>query len=354
MYYFVTASKDATVYLQQPNQNTGLDEIVEVSKVYYGNVKDVSRILIQFDIQPLSESISNNTIQLDNVELILKETESEEIPLNYDILAHPVSQSWEMGIGTRFDEISTSGVTWNFREGDSRLSWLTNGEFESGSTGSFDGRGGVWYTYPSSSQSFMYQTADIQMDVKEIVEYWVSGTLHNNGFIIKYPTSFETDTNDYGILKFFGKETHTIYQPKIRISWDNQTFQTGSLSELESNDIVIGIKGLKDEYKVNKKTKFMVFARELYPLKTFSSEFIYSTVKFLPQTTYYQIRDLNSDDIIIPFSDYSTVSCDSNGNYIDIDFTNWEANREYKIEFKVVRDGNEYYYDNDDTFILTV
>jgi hypothetical protein len=302
----------------------------------------------------LSQYISNDGLQLEDVKLILRETESEEIPLNYDVFAHPLSQSWEMGIGTRFDEISTSGVTWNFREGDSRLSWLADGVFESGSIGNFDGRGGVWYTYPSASQQFMYQTADIQMDVKEIVEYWVSGTLSNNGFIIKYPTSFENDTNDYGILKFFGKETHTIYQPKLRIGWDNQLFQTGSLSELESTNIIIGITGLKDEYKVNKKTRFIVFARELYPLKTFSSEFRYSTVKFLPQTTYYQIKDLNSNDIIIPFSDYSKVSCDSNGNYIDIDFINWEANREYKIEFKVVRNDNEYYYDNDDTFTLTV
>ena len=41
MYYFVTPSKDTTIYLQQPKQNTGLDEILEVSKVYYGNLKDV-------------------------------------------------------------------------------------------------------------------------------------------------------------------------------------------------------------------------------------------------------------------------------------------------------------------------
>jgi hypothetical protein len=43
-YYLLTASKDATVYLQQPNQNTGLDEILEISKLYYGNVKDISHI----------------------------------------------------------------------------------------------------------------------------------------------------------------------------------------------------------------------------------------------------------------------------------------------------------------------
>ena len=40
-YYFLTASKDASVYLQQPDQNCGLDEVLEVSKVFYGNIKDV-------------------------------------------------------------------------------------------------------------------------------------------------------------------------------------------------------------------------------------------------------------------------------------------------------------------------
>jgi hypothetical protein len=49
-YYFLTASKDASVYLQQPNQNTGLDEILEISKVYYGNIKDVDRSIIKFDV----------------------------------------------------------------------------------------------------------------------------------------------------------------------------------------------------------------------------------------------------------------------------------------------------------------
>ena len=54
MIYFLTASKDASVYLQQPNQNTGLDEILEISKLYYGQIKDVSRALIKFDVGFLS------------------------------------------------------------------------------------------------------------------------------------------------------------------------------------------------------------------------------------------------------------------------------------------------------------
>jgi hypothetical protein len=54
MYYFVTSSKDASLYLQQPTQNTGLDEVLEVSKVYYGSLKDTARSLIKFDINGLS------------------------------------------------------------------------------------------------------------------------------------------------------------------------------------------------------------------------------------------------------------------------------------------------------------
>jgi hypothetical protein len=351
-YYFLTASKDASVYLQQPNQNTGFDEILEISKVYYGNVKDVSHTLLKFEVGYISKSISEQSIKLDMATLILKETESEEIPLEYTIYANPIFGNWEMGTGTRFDNITTAGVTWNYREGDSKLEWIENG-FEANTTASInDGSGGTWYTNYGSSQSFNYQTADINMNVKSILTAWMSGSIQNNGIILKYSTENESDTQDYGILKFFSKETNTIYQPKIQIVWDDQIFATASLSALTANDIKVGVTNLKKEYKVGGEVKLKIFGRELYPLKTFTNTFSYETVKYLPQTTYYQIKDVNSDDVIIPFSDYSKVSCDETGNYIKINFSNWEAGRTYKIEFKVDNDGDIQYFDNDTTFSL--
>jgi hypothetical protein len=353
-YYFLTASKDASVYLQQPNQNTGLDEILEVSKVYYGNVKDVSRSLLKFEMNYLSKSIADGEIELSQATLILKETESEELPLEYSIYAYPISQSWEMGKGTRFDAVSTQGVTWNYREGDSNLEWLPTSTFVNGSTGSYDGVGGVWYFSNNykGTQSYSYQTADVNMDVKNMLAAWISGSLNNDGIIIKHSTEFENDTNDYGILKFFSKETNTIYQPKIRIGWDDQIFSTGSLLPLTSENIKISLKNFKTSYKLNSNNKIRVFGRELYPLKTFQSTFEYDDVKYLPSTTYYQIKDYLSDDIIIPFSDYSKVSCDSEGNYIKLNLSNWEVNRVYKIEFKLILDGIEHYFDNKMCFTL--
>lgn len=351
MYQFLTASKDASIYLQQPNQNTGLDEILEVSKTYYGNLKDISRSFIKFDLNSLSSSIVSGDITMSSAELILHEAESSEIPLSYTIYVHPVSQSWEMGIGTRFDEISGDGITWNSKS--TGVNWLAADSLSLDSTGSYNGRGGTWYTASQSTQSFEYQTSDLLIDVKNTIEVWLSGSLPNNGFIIKHDSSFENDTNDYGQLKFFSKETNTIYQPKIRIAWDDSTFETGSLPELTSDDIHVTFKRLKTRYKVGSKPEIRVFGREKYPLKTYTNLYSYNDLKYLPSTTYYQIKDVVTDEIIIPFSEYSKVSCSDTGNFFKLNLSTWETNREYYIEIKVDRDGVvEYFSDKDLTFLV--
>jgi hypothetical protein len=351
-YYFITASKDASIYLQQPDQNTGLDEILDISKVYFGNIKDTSRALIKFDLDTLSQSISNGDVIIDSVKLSLRETESQEIPLRYTILAHPISGSWEMGNGTRFDKISTTGVNWKYREGDSKIDWLPN-ELASGSDSNpNDGTGGTWYTASAASQSFNYESSDLNIDVKDIVELWLSSSLPNEGFILKHTNEYENDTNDYGILKFFGKETNTIYQPKLVIGWDDQIFNTGSLQpvDLEDGEVVVRVKPLTKEYKLNTTKIIRLVGREKYPLKTFTNAFASDVVKYLPSTTYYQIKDYQSNDVIIPFGEYSKVSCDSKGNYIKFDFTNWQPNRVYKIEFKIETESDTIHFDDKITF----
>jgi hypothetical protein len=349
-YYFLTASKDATIYLQQPNQNTGLDEILEISKLYYGNIKDVSRTLLKFEVGFLSSSLVDNTIKMEEATLILKETKSEEVPLDFTLYAYPISQSWQMGNGTRFDNVSTQGVTWNYREGDTKLDWLQNTLAAGSDSNPNNGTGGTWHLVSGSTQSFEYQSADITMDLKPMLRVWMSGSIPNDGLIIKFSDSLENDTEDYGVLKLFSKETNTIYQPKIRIGWDDQSFITGSLTELVASDIKVGITNLKKEYKAETNPTMRIFARELYPLKTFTNTFAYTDIKYLPQTSYYQIKDFASDDIIIPFSDYSKLNCDSNGNYIKLNLSNWEAGRVYKIEFKIDNDGDVQYFDNELTF----
>tara|TARA_B110000879_G_scaffold57685_1_gene81133 strand:- start:3383 stop:4444 length:1062 start_codon:yes stop_codon:yes gene_type:complete len=351
MYYFVTASKDASIYLQQPTQNTGRDEILEISKTYYGNLKDVSRSLIQFDITSLSNIISTGEVTASSADLIIKECESIEIPTDYTIYAHPVSQSWDSGIGTRFDIISTDGCSWNKK--DLSAKWLV-GSASLESSGSFNGKGGMWYTASFTTQSFSYESSDISMDVSESISNWVDNVIPNNGFILKHDSSLENDTNDYGQLKFFSKETNTIYQPKLRIGWDDSTYTTGSLTELTSDDIHVTFKRLKSSYKRGSKPTIRVFAREKYPLKSYTNTYSYNDVKYLPTTTYYQIKDVVTGDVIVPFhDDYTKISCDVNGHFFKLNLTNWEINRDYYIETKINRNGVvEYFEDRDLTFTV--
>jgi hypothetical protein len=352
MYYFVTASKDSTIFLQQPSQNTGLDEALEVSKIFYGNLKDTARALIKFETTNLSSSLASGEVTMSSADLILTEYESSEIPIDYTIYAYPVSQSWDMGIGTRFDEISSDGVSWLTR---TSKKWLGTG-YSTGTTGSFNGNGGTWYTGSAASQSFSYETSDIEMDVLSSMNSWISGTLPNEGWIIKHDSVIENDTEDYGQLKFFGKETNTIYQPKLRIGWDDSSFSTGSLTELTSEDIHVTFKRLKARYKEGSSPTIRVFGREKYPLKTYTNTYAYTDVKYLPSTTYYQIKDIVTGEVVVPFNDdYTKVSCDSNGNYFKLNLTNFEYNRDYYIEIKTVRDGAvDYFSDKDLTFRVEV
>ena len=351
MYYFVTASKDSTIYLQQPTQNTGRDEVLEITKTYYGNLKDISRSLIQFNTNEISASNASGDISVHSAELIIRECESIESPTDYTLHAHPVSQSWDVGIGTRFDVISIEGCSWNKRT--TLSNWLI-GSASLESSGSHNGKGGMWLTGSSASQTFSYSSSDISMNVLNTVQDWVSGSIPNNGLILKHDSEKENDTTDYGQLKFFSKETNTIYQPKIRIGWDDSTYTTGSLTELTSDDIHVTFKRLKTSYKRGSKPTIRVFAREKYPLKTYTNTYSYRDVKYLPTTTYYQIKDVVTGEVVIPFDDdYTKISCDANGHFFKLNLTNWEINRDYYIETKINRNGVvEYFEDKDLTFTV--
>ena len=90
-----------------------------------------------------------------------------------------------------------------------------------------------------------------------------------------------------------------------------------------------------------------------YPLKTYQNAYAYNDVYYLPTSSYYQIKDVITNDIIIPFGDYSKVSCDTSGNYFKLNLTNWETNREYYIELKIEKSGSaEYFSDKDLTFTI--
>lgn len=346
MYYFFNAAKDTTINSQSPTLNYGLDEILELRKMWYGNILDISRILIKFDETELSEYLSKNNYTLAESILILKETESFNIPTEYTITAHSVSGSWDMGIGTTVSNSESS--SWIFRNQEKHL-WHSGSVYSSDVTGSLNGRGGVYYTLNEAAQSFEYSTFDINMDVTDITLDWLSGSYPNDGFLIKFETDNEDDTNDYGTLKFYSKETNTIYQPKLRIAIDDSQFDSGSMIPVLDDNIRIIISNFKKDYRINNLYRFKLKITPQYFVKSFGVD---DDLICLTETSYFKIYDTTTDNVIIPYSEYSKISCNGIENYFDVDFSNWEPGRYYSIEFMVVVGHNKYYFDADYVFML--
>jgi|TARA_R100000030_G_scaffold81755_2_gene64493 hypothetical protein len=354
MHYFEYATKDTTLYENSGSRNTGLDEILEVRKDMNaaGTVVNVSRALIKFDLTYISESINSGLITNPTYYLNLYDANSTGLNVSQNLYAYPVSQSWENGSGREDSNPAIEdGCGWFYKDnGTTKTQW----------TSEMTSSGGTWYTGSDgqytleASQSFTNEPSDVRMDVSGIVNNWIysGSTYPNEGFMLKRTGSLgntdtsldEGSTTHLGHFSFFSRETHTIYQPRLEVVWDDSKWTTGSLSALSNTDledVQIYQRGLKRQYKENSKVKLRVVGRERYPEKTFSATAGYSTgyttVKYLPSgSTYYQIRDAYTGDIIVPFGSGSVVSCDSTGNYFNLWMNGLLAERFYRVEYKIV------------------
>jgi len=372
MHYFEYASKDTTLYEESQSLNSGLDEILEVRKDKNsdGSVIYVSRALIKFDLTYISQSVVDGLISNPTYYLNLYDANSQALNVSQKLYAYPVSQSWDMGSGRQdSNPIIEDGTSWRYRD---------NGTTQTQWSSVYTGSGGTWYSGSDgqysleASQSFNHEPSDLRMDVTGIVNNWIySGSSYaNEGFMLKRSGSIgnsdsslpEGDTTHYGRFVFFSRDTHTIYQPKLEVVWNDSTWATGSLSALSSDnldDMVLYMRGLRPEYKEASKVKFRVIGRERYPEKSYSTSGYstgYTTAKYLPSgSTYYQIKDAYTEEIIIPFGSGSVVSCDSTGNYFNLWLNGLQSERFYRVEYKVVSgsgtaDETVEFYDEKHTF----
>ena len=188
--------------------------------------------------------------------LNLYDANSRGLNVNQNLYAYPTSQSWDMGFGKEDNfPIIGDGCSWNYRDNDvARTQWSSL----------MTGSGGTWYNQYESSQSFNNEPSDVRMDVTSIVWNWIHGDVPNEGFMVKRSGSIgNTDTTldegsstPLGTFSFFSRETHTIYQPKLEVVWDDSKWTTGSLSALSSanlEDMVLYMRGLRPEYKEKSK-----------------------------------------------------------------------------------------------------
>ena len=343
MHYFTFAEKDTTIYQKSGSLNAGLDEVLEIQKTISdaGNSVNVSRILIKFNLGEISSSIVDGTITNPSFYLNLFDAKSSNLDISQSIYAYPISQSWTMGQGHTYDNpITEEGCSWNFRQG------LTDGTLWSSAVSA---SGGTWFSGSGfeASHSISHKTVDIRMNVTDIVNQWLSGSISNDGFIVKRSGSVgnldsnadEGNTKRFGNLSFFSSDTHTKYPPTLETVWDDSNWDSGSLSPLTManlEDMTIYMKGLRPEYKETSRVKFRLVGRERFPEASYSTTPANLSVKYLPSgSSFYSILDAETEEVIVPYGSGSKISCDSTGNYFMLDLNGYQPERYYRLEFRV-------------------
>ena len=384
--YKIFPSKDATMYSMYPTMNTGLDEIVESSLTSIAPTDpnpQVSRFLIKFDqsnIENVMTNLVNGSEWQANLRCFVATTTGLDLNTTVDIWA--VSGSWDMGTGKYLDQpLTTDGVSWQYQTYNTDYVWnvLSPGPNVTSdyNTNYAPLGGGTWYnqivsestnTYLSSSQVYSYaQDKDLNVDVTNIVDVWLSGSVSyyespaaivnnitssipvvNEGFLVKQQLEWVYSNNYQPEIKFFSIDTHTIFPPVLEIKWDDFTYNTGSLPVLDTLPATIALAQNPGTFYTSSINRFRVNSRPEYPIRVWQTSSVYLNNYALPTASYWALKDLDTNEYVIDFdTTYTKLSCDSSGSYFDMHMNGLEPERYYQIIFKTNIDGSTLVFDNE-------
>lgn len=320
---YLNPTKDTSIYQKYPTINTGLDEILEIGKLKKDSdttyVSSSIRILMNFDLSTSSAYPANAKYYLN-----LYLANAISVDRGQTIEVYPVDAEWNEGSGYFYPILkqSTKEATW--QKAKTNVNWSSSGSS---------------FTTVTSSYTQLTQVPirDVSIDVTNIMASVVAGTNATawNGIILKYPTADENNSEIVSNIKFFSRDTSTIFAPTLEIVWNNQTFVTGSLKPIPSSKLSILPKNLKQSYVQGEVDKIYLVVRDQFPDKRFDAVQRYKNTYYLPTSSYFRIRDEVSDVEIHSFDQYSAINCDASGSYISLDTTGLQANRFYVLDLKV-------------------
>lgn len=205
------AEKDTTItdaYKQNQtsrgtNANMGASDVLEIFSIY-GQITsssyEKSRILVQF---PINKIISDRNAKLigdsGSCKFILKlsnASHSDSTPDNLTTTIYQVSGSWEEGYGLDMEGYTDVGYA-NWVSSSTNTSWTNAGGD----------------TYSSSIQGYMENASDdLEVDITNFVESWISGSIPNNGLLVSLDSTLENNPTSYYTKKFFARKSEYFFK----------------------------------------------------------------------------------------------------------------------------------------------
>jgi hypothetical protein len=362
--YKIFPTQDTTLYSAYPTMNTGLDAILEVSnKLNLDGTPDISRYLVQFSQNEINDIITNK-VSSSQYNIYLKNfiAEAQGLNQNTSLEILPLAQSWNNGTGYYLDNPKeTNGSSWAYSNFSGSGIWSMSGSISGFLyTGSFNSiyssqGGGNWFTTLSLkvTESFeLRDNKDIEVNVTNPVNAWISGSIPNYGFIVKLTGSQEFNTSQYvqPQFKYYSVDTNTIYPPTLEFRWrDYSTVLTGSAtgSIVNTVDLKMSLSENPGTFYPTSKNRFSINVSPLYPPRVYQTSSLFTNLYYLPTSSYYAIKDLATNEYVVNFDDnYTQISSNTNGNYFDVYMSGLEPERYYSILIKTNINGSTKIFDD--------
>lgn len=198
---------------------------------------DESRLLFKFDIAAILADTEIPTSTAGYYLRLFNVKHDSTLPRNFILVTHPITKSWEEGDGLDIDNYLDTGSA-NWLSASSGVPWqYTGSDFN------------ATYSY---SQTFEKGHEDLEIDITSLVSVWKSGTLGNNGIVVKLTSSQEYTSQSYYKKSFSMRGTQYWFsRPCIEIRWQDARFDDRNNSYYSST-FAPGDDNLNSIYLYNK------------------------------------------------------------------------------------------------------
>ncbi len=357
--------KDTSLYSMFPTMNTGIDPINQISNLNFAinTLPTVARSLIAFDTSEIRSVLDDKVTGNWQADIRSFIATAQGVYKDTSVEVFPTYDEWFNGTGTYLDQpLTTDGAAWDSPVLGGGTSWNSGGP---GYTSSFNPSyspqgGGNWFLSSSDgsidypvTQSFGPRTQfDMNINITSMVEDWYSGSLPNNGVIVKWEDDVEFNTSKQvqPVIQYYSVDTNTIYPPELEIKWDDSTWNTGSstITELFQPNAFIALAENPGIFYSESINRFRLNCRPKYPTRAWSTSSLYTKQHYLPSgSAWYAIKDLDTNEYVVDFnSNYTRLSADATSSYFDVYMNGLQPERYYKILIQVDSEGSTTVYDD--------
>jgi len=178
----ITNAFESNLETRGTDANMGLSDIIETF-VIYGQASssslEESRILVKFPVDEIQEDRDAlNVPASGNVDFYLRvhnAPHGQTLPKDYSLKILPVSGAWEEGYGLDMESYSDKGES-NWEQATTSRDWVWDG--------------GDFHTTPEFTQAMPLGTEDIEINITDLVEDWLSDDgIANDGLGINISSS---------------------------------------------------------------------------------------------------------------------------------------------------------------------